>query len=356
MPRRIMKQSAPDVEDDVAAKSNVIPLNIFDDDEYEVAEEHEAEAMDPGGLAGTPEETPPQETPAAAAPEPQTSQPAEPAQPSTPEQWARIAQENADLREKWARLESRQQVINQALTQQQALEQQQQAAAQQQAQAQAILAQRPDPAIDPQGAELFDLRLRQALQEQYAMQQQQAVAQALQAQQQQVMAGQRRTWVDNDFNFYAQHRPDILQALNHLVNYRWQQLLRLSPPEEAQRVFNGEVAYYIDSHWRSNQSLADFVYNWAQQVGYQPPQQQPQPQPQQQIPQQNGGIPPRIAQQQRGQSMQGMGYTTPGASPDRMPTMMDIANMSDEEFTRWRARVGPGRADFILQQLELAEG
>jgi len=123
---------------------NGIPLNLFDDgDDYEIAEEHEAEAREPGpGVAFAEEEPSVPDRQTVGPSDRQTAVPEQPApqQPTTPEQWSAIAQENAMLRERWARLEERQQLINQGLAQARANEQQQYAAVQQQAWQQAIQA------------------------------------------------------------------------------------------------------------------------------------------------------------------------------------------------------------------------
>jgi hypothetical protein len=264
------------------------------------------------------------------------------------EETKRKDRELAEMRERWARLEERQQLAREA---QQRFEQARVAEEQK-----ARLPEKPDAAVDPYGAQLWDRdRKIEALQnrlEQVVT----AVGTANQNIQQTSQLQDFNLWLTNDINNYRGRQVDYDQAAQHARNARigfWQSVGL--PPEQAEAVVNNEALAIAYAARQNGKSAAQAYYDAAKVMGYQGAAQNG-----------NGAPAPvsgppsaqeKMAQLRKGQSAQGL---------SRAPVLDDsnanwsslsaqqIADMDENDFVE--ALQDPARAQQLNKVLERLEG
>ena len=333
------------------------PSELADLDEAEALETQEQPAQQP---AEAPAPQPPQ-------PAPTEKKEAEPAQPYGPEdvvhygrfkevldQKTALEKELADAREFRARLDERQRLLREQDDQRRVAEEQQRRAA-----------QRPDPNLDPVGAEIYDLRQTNA---QYtanlqAMQNQlNGLGQNVQSTQEQNTFAE---WVKTHANNYAA-TPDgsnYFPAAKHAADYRiglWKRIAPRAPAGLAEQMVEGESILIA----RLNQMYGDGnfpveIARLAKDFGYNPnpaPAANGAPRPVARPPTQQQQ---RLQQVSNGQRMQGLnqvpaGGNANGASAYRNYSAADIANMSEREFQR--ALADPNTAKDLRYAMARAEG
>jgi hypothetical protein len=250
--------------------------------------------------------------------------------------------ERNELADKWARMDERSKQVREA---------------QQAAQAAARAAERPDPAVDPVGAQLWDvtetLKQERAAREQLATQFQQTI-QGIQGNQQ---TSDLTNYVLQDVQRFSTQKPDYINAVNYLAAKRtefWQTVGY--DPEHAKGIVQMEAMAVAQKARETGQSPAQIYYNLAGQFGYsngvaQAPNGQ------------GGGVPnqqpnARIQQLQRGQQAQGIGHLG-GAGGEaqtsyRNYTPAQIAALSEREWSRLMA--DPVAARELKYALAMAEG
>ena len=228
------------------------------------------------------------------------------------------------IREQWARLEERQNVLREARTQAEAA-----------AQAQQRAAERPDPAVDPVGAELYDLKQRDVQREQALVALQTQLQNFGQNYQQNQEGAQFSNWVQAEAQQYVAQDPEYMQKATFAANKRiefWSGLG--APPDVARKMVEAESVLIARVAQQYGGRFAPLVAGLAQQWGYQSPNgQQTQPQ--------NGGAQQRLQQVAAGQKVQGISRI-PAAGPAtqtvvRNMSAIDLANMSEAEFARIKA-------------------
>lgn len=204
--------------------------------------------------------------------------------------------------------------------------------ARRQAEAGAKAAERPDPNIDPVGAELFDLK-QARLQDQQRLQQMEAYLQQTgQAMQGQQVQSQMNNFVQADVTRFQQQHPDYIQAANYAATKRaeaWQ--LAGFTPDQARDIVGKETEALVMGCMQNGKSIAEAVWGLASQWGYQgaaPVNGSATPTPNSQ----------RLAQVAAGQKVQGLNRIPNGATENTGPienlSAMDIANMSEAEWAR----------------------
>lgn len=263
-----------------------------------------------------------------------------------------LQKELADHREWRARLDERQKFIKEASDRAEA-----------EAKRQKEAAERPDPAVDPVGADLYDTK-RQLAQ---LTQNYQTLAQQMQQGNQAMQANfddQRRTqYVTADVQRFAQTTaPDYQQAANYAAQQRmafWQGLGRT--PEDALKIVKAESDVIINDCMTSGKSVAEVVYGLARQWGYQAPQPQNGngngAQMQVRQPTANQAAQQRLQQVAAGQRVQGLnGVPASGGENGRYAnySQADLANMTERE---WQAvKSDPARARELAIALAKADG
>lgn len=235
----------------------------------------------------------------------------------------------AQLREKWARLDERSKQIREA-----------QEAAARQVQQQREAAERPDPAIDPVGAKIWDQD--KAIRDLTAWKQQreQADGQFQQQYQQDQQTTQFNNWVVAEANNYAHHQKDYFDAARHAAKWRMDFWSNLGlPPDQAQQLVMHESNLLARISQQTGKPFAPIVYELAKSVGY-------RPRPEYGDGNGNGAAPTSAAASQagkvlsqvaKGQAMQGLSRA-PSAGGEaksryRDMTPADIANMTEAEFS-----------------------
>lgn len=312
-------------------------VNPFSDND--VISEADAEAQELGGEQAV---------------EPAVAEPAQQAQPDTQQQPAADAEppnktgvipyerfkevndrakqaetERNELREKWARLEERQNLLAES---RRAAEAQRQAANQ--------AAQRPDPNIDPIGAELYDTKQTLAQQAQALQAMQQEFQQRTQGLQQNQDEAQFNNYVQNQVQAYSAQDPNYIAKATHAANWRigfWQEMGL--PPEVAKDIVQKESVLVVKIAQQYGVNFAPIIAGLGERLGWQPPQQAQQPQngQRQAAPQtqQNAAL---LNQVRNGQRVQGMG-NIPGSGAEgvtsyRNYTAAQLASMGEAEFNR----------------------
>lgn len=222
----------------------------------------------------------------------------------------------ADLREKWARLEERQRLAQEADQRMR------------QASEQAQRPQRPDPAIDPVGAELWDRDRRIEMLEQNLIQVQQGLGQTAQSLQQQAQFQDYQSYIAQDVNHFRMQKPDYDQRAQVATQKLLDFAKSVGAPEQEAQLVVAQLANFIASKARQNgMSAADAFYRFSEMVdprGTVPAQQQ---------------APSRAAETLRqvkeGQKFQGLSRV-PAEGQDTKNwanlTAADIAEMSEDEF------------------------
>jgi len=317
--------------------------------------------------AVTAEEAPPQVLPAPhlAPPPPEQAAPPEAHPPKkklpedsvTYDRFKEVNEENkrkdrelSELREKWARLEERSNLAREA---QARYEQEQQAAA-----TRAKIPEKPDPAIDPYGAQLWERdrqieALGKRLEEVTT-----GLGQTNQQLQQSSQLNDFNLWLTNDITNYRARQPDYEQAASHARTARmgfWQSVGL--PPEQAEAIVNNEALAIAYAAKQNGKSAAQAYYDAAKVMGYQAgaapaPNGAPAPAP---------AAPPtpqeKMAQLRKGQAAQGLSRA-PVLDENNANwsalTAQQIADMDENDFVE--ALQDPQRAQQINKALERLEG
>ena len=202
----------------------------------------------------------------------------------------------AEMSERWARLEERQNLLQES---RRAAEAQRQAANQ--------AAQRPDPNIDPIGAELYDTKQALAQQAQTIQAIQQQFQNTTQGLQQTQEEAQFSNWVQNQVQAYSAQDPQYIQKATHAAEWRmgfWQQMGLT--PDAARDIVQKESVLLAKIAQQNGVNFAPIVAQLAERVGYQSPQAQQQPNGQRQPApqtQQNAAL---LNQVRKGQAVQGL--------------------------------------------------
>jgi len=184
-------------------------LQVFNPNE--LAEINEAEEVGEQPPAAPQTEPTSEETPPAVEPEPvsPTPPPVETAPRTVPlSRFQEVINERNQLREQWARLDERRR---------QAAEIEE---AQRRAAAQAQQPVRPDPAMDPVGAELFDLRRAYGELATRFNEQGQALGQIQQGYQQNYQDAELNNWISHQVQQYAANEPTYMPVVNGFGNWR----------------------------------------------------------------------------------------------------------------------------------------
>jgi hypothetical protein len=260
-----------------------------------------------------------------------------------------LERELAEHREFRTRLDERQRVINEANSR----------VNQQQAE-QRRAAERPDPNIDPVGAELYDLKMAR-FQDQLAIEQLQRQAQEYQNT---YNTGQEQRqfsdWVTNEANTYAASDTSYFPAAKFAADKRiafWKAVAPNAPQGLAEKLVEGESVLIARMAQQFGGRFAPAVAQLAKEWGYLPAG----------AAKPNGGAPPRqtspaqqrLQQVAAGQRVQGLGAVPAGgnangASSYRNYSPNDIANMSEQEFMR--AMSNPQSAADLKYALSRADG
>jgi hypothetical protein len=262
------------------SRAAAVPEFLLDDSDHLTAEEEaalEAEITEP--TEPEPEPLPAKRTPEAPAPEQQqATPPKEPAKKAPPkaipyerfkeaiEKGNALAEQLAAERETKARLDERLKMIRESEERAAA-----EKAKQPPAEVPSKLGARPDPTIDPIGADLYDVRRENEILAHRLEQNQAAVGQNSQQMQADRDRQEFSNWINNDVaQFRAQH-PDYEQATAHVFQFRVNYWKRLGlGDEQAQAIVNQE-AFASASLARANKrSAAEGFYELAKEVGYQP--------------------------------------------------------------------------------------
>jgi len=168
---------------------------------------------------------------------------------------AAAEKEATELRERWARLDERSRQINEARQ-----------AAQQQAVEQQRAAERPDPAIDPVGAKLWDFEEKTRQYDAMVAAQAQQI-QALQGNMQQNQQIQAfANYVNYDVQRFQQQKPDYPAAAAHAAQKRREFWTAAGfQPEQAQEIVKRESEALAMQAMQSGKSVAQLVYDLATQ-------------------------------------------------------------------------------------------
>lgn len=196
---------------------------------------------------------------------------------------------------------------------------------------------RPDPAIDPIGADLWDAR-REAEVARYEAAEAKAGNTEISAQ---VAANREQqqfaNWVNDDAQRFRAQHPDYDAAADHVYTFRVQWWRDLGLTEEAAKQIVDQEAVASAMLARQNgKSAASGFYTFAQKIGYQGNGAQPaaaaepevQPSPTQQARE-------RLNQVREGQKFQGLSRV-PAENPANVDwssmTAQDLANMPEDQF------------------------
>jgi hypothetical protein len=255
--------------------------------------------------------------------------------------------ERNELAEKWARMDERAKQRREA-----------QAAAE----AAAKQAERPDPALDPVGAQLWDVTEKLNQQQAAFNQWQQQFQQTTTGLQQNQEQAQFSNWVVSQAQEYARQDPEYFQKATHVANQKVQLLTELGmPQEEAVKVVQAEAAFIARVAQQYGRNFAPIIAKYGTAWGYGPTgvngngvAQTPNgqaPAIQQQQPN------ARIQQLQRGQQAQGIGHLGGGNEAQtayRNYTPAQIAALSEREWSALMAN--PATAKELRYAVAMAEG
>jgi hypothetical protein len=298
--------------------------------------------------------------PPAAAPEPTQPQPPEPAKTAHEEAvpYERFTQVNernkalekelADHREFRTRLDERQKLIREA-----------QAQTEREEAAQRRAAERPDPGLDPIGAELYDLRLQRAQDHDVISNLQNQLNQFGQHYTSDQEQQQFSSWVTNEANSYHQTDPHYFPAAKYAADKRidfWRSITPNGPPGLAEKLVEGESIMIARLAAQYGGKFAPAVAKLARDWGFAPnPPPQPNAAPRQASPQAQ-----RLQQVQNGQRLQGLGAVPTGGNAAEGATQYrnygpaDIAAMSEREFMQ--AMANPNSARDLRYAMAKADG
>lgn len=229
----------------------------------------------------------------------------------------------AELSEKWARLEERAKLAQEA---QERISKAAEAPA---------TPPRPDPEVDPYGAQLWDRdRKIEELERRYQSIEQNTTKTAEQVQQQ-AQAREFETWFKNNEDAYRRSNPDYDQASLYARQKLEEYWRAIGMPEQAVQQTVSQLAYSVaDTARRLNQNPAEAYHKLAQMMGYAPQQAAvvtPQPAPAPSQAQQT------LAQVQKGQQFQGLS-NVPAANVENenwtTMTAAELADMPDDVFVQ----------------------
>lgn len=235
---------------------------------------------------------------------------------------AEAQRENSEYKERFARLDERRKMLHEAQTT---------------AQRQAEAAQRPDPNIDPVGAENYDIKqqLQQVLA--WKQQQEQDFAQLQQTIQGQQQATQFDNYVVAAAQAYEREHPDYIPVAQHGANARVQWAVEECglTPEEARQVIQQEAQFWARIAANRGKTFPQAFYKFGQMMGYKAP-----------VTNGNGSAPtPQAAsnaarvlnQVKAGQAMQGLSRApSAGASNVSRYRDMSAAEVSAVSDRQWQ--------------------
>ncbi len=225
---------------------------------------------------------------------------------------------NAEVRERWARIEERQNMAREA---------------QQNAERARLVAEnaakRPDPDLDSAGARAWDAEQRAMSAEYQVRVLQQQFQNGQQQIGQQITQNATEAYLNTDIARAQQLHPDYFDAYNHLEAMRIHQHQALGWSEaDARQLWNLEAAGHIEAARRQGRSITDFVYSTAKELGYQP---KTNGQVRQAGSPASGGQ--RLAQIEAGQRVQGLGRVQSAESDARQ----DWQAMDEKQFATYIA-------------------
>jgi hypothetical protein len=238
-----------------------------------------------------------------------------------------VVKERNKLREDWARLDERRRQATEATE-----------AAKRQADQLTLQSQRPDPTIDPVGANQWDLQQRIAQLEQLTSTQAQEFQRLQQTYGQDRQAQEFSQQTIAEAQAYTQQQPDYPDAARFLAKVRmdfWENV-GYSPEQARQNVvFESQAA--IAAARQAGKNWPDVLMNLAKQLGFQPHAAngaaavQPTPAAASQA----GKV---LAQVAKGQSMQGLGRTSGAGNENssRYATMTaaEVAAIPEAQWQR----------------------
>jgi hypothetical protein len=336
-----------------AAAPNSQPTNqplLTEEDQLTTEEQQatEAEAAPPSPVQPPAEEAAPPVYPGQPPQPPKAKKTPEQAIPyerfkEVNEESKRKDRELADMRERWARLEERSRLAQEA---QQRFEQQQQVEAQK-----PKGPPRPDDKVDPYGAELWDRDRRIDQLTSQLEQIQQNLGSTAQQMQQSSQLNDFNLWLTNDISTYRQRQPDYEQAAQHARQARvgfWQSVGL--PPEQAEVIVNNEALAIAYAARQNGKSAAQAYYDAAKVMGYTGAAQNGAP-----------AAPPsaqdKLAQLKKGQAAQGLSRAPilddSNANWSNL-TAQQLADMDENDFVE--ALQDPQRAKQMNAALERLEG
>ena len=265
--------------------------------------------------------------------------------------------ERDEQREKWARLEERQKQREEA-----------QEAAQRTAQQQQEATQRPDPAIDPVGAQLYDLAKQNQELLTWKQQQERQFTQLQQGLQVDRQTQDFNNWIVAEAQNFSRAQPDYADAARHAAEWRanWWQELGL-PPEQARQMVMHESQLLAQISRQSGKPFAPVIYKLAQSVGYRSTSDAgaangngAQTTGDRRIPEWAPAAvtnAARLLQAQRGQAMQGLGRAPSageeGKSRYRDMSAADVSAVPDNVWQRdWANPVLRPDMEYVLKRLD----
>ena len=259
-----------------------------------------------------------------------------------------LEKELAEHREFRARLDERQRIIREANEQQQ-----------RQAEQQRIVADRPNPELDPIGAQLYDMQLERFRDRQEIEQLKGQLNQFGQNYQQSQEQTQFTDWIKSEANAYQAVEPSYFNSAKHAADRRiafWKEVAPNAPAGTAERMVEAESMLIARLAQQYGGKFAPALHKLARDWGFNPaavnghsnvvPLRQPQ----------NN----RLQQVQAGQRVQGLGAVPAGngneagTSAYRNYSPADIANMSEREFMT--AMSNPASARDLKYALARADG
>lgn len=205
--------------------------------------------------------------------------------------------------------------------------------------------ERPDPLVDPQGAEMFDLREQLRQQSQVITE----INNRLTVRDSEQQGNSLQNWVSNEFGFARTRHADFDAAVDHLRADLVAELgqLKIVDPEIVNRNIQQKLMTVAQIAAQSGLSLGELIYSEAVRKGYQPGTQAsvtiPQP----------SGSSAKLEQLRKGQALSGMGREpTAPASTQSFNMQEALLNMSDEEVSRLINGPDGERFLALFEQLE----
>ena len=203
------------------------------------------------------------------------------------------------------------------------------------------LGARPDAAIDPIGADLYDVRRENEILAYRLEQNERGVGQTAQQVEQTRQQQEFANWVNNDASTYRAQHPDYDAATAHAYAWRvkhWQQRLGL-PEQNARAIVDQEAVATAQIARQNGKSAAQAFYELAQETGYNsmtvPATATVDGVKRPEVEVAGQGARERMEQVRKGQKFQGLGRV-PSESPANIDwSNMDaqtLADMPEDEF------------------------